>query len=379
MTSKDINCYTVCMKLLITGGHFSPAMAIIEALQKKKPDVQIVFVGRKHSLEGEKTSSLEYGEIQKKGVRFIPLETGRLTRLFRLKSFASFIKIPLGFFQTFQILLREKPDRILSFGGYIALPIALIGAIFRIPVYTHEQTTRPGLSNRIIGFFAKKVFISFPESGQYFNSKKTILTGNPIRSSIYTVLKKPFTAPSDKPTLYITGGSLGSHSINMHIERILPDLLKNYTVIHQIGDTKEYCDYERLFALRERLPENMKNRYFIAKHFFDDEIGYIYSVSDIVIGRSGANTFFELLSLKKPAIFIPLPWSANKEQYIQAELFKNAGAGEIFQQSESGGKLEKIIEEVVHNKSSYQENFKTLQVLYKDNASNILIEEIFEK
>lgn len=367
------------MKIFITGGHFSPAMAVMSALQEKKPDVQIVFVGRKHSLEGERTSSLEYSEIQKKGIRFISLETGRLTRLFRLKSFLGILKIPLGFFQALQILLREKPDYILSFGGYIALPIALIGALLRIPLYTHEQTTRPGLSNRIIGFFAKKIFISFSEAKQYFNSKKTLLTGNPIRLSIHTVLKKPFAVSFDKPILYITGGSLGSHSINMHIERILSDLLKNYTIIHQVGDTKEYRDYERLFTMREHLPDDMKKRYFLAKHFFDDEIGYIYSVSDVVIGRSGANTFFELLSLKKPAIFIPLPWSANKEQYVQAELFKNAGAGEIFQQSESGEKLKKIIEDVVKNKSAYQENFKTLQALYKDNASNILIREIFEK
>ncbi|MBI5127712.1 glycosyltransferase [Candidatus Roizmanbacteria bacterium] len=366
------------MKLLITGGHLAPALAVIEELKKTKPNIDVIFVGRKYALDSEKTVSLEFKEINKRKIPFIPLQAGRLTRLLSLRSLRSLLRLPLGFFNALFIIRDQSPDIVLSFGGYLALPIVFWGYVFGVPVYTHEQTIKPGLANKVIGIFSKKIFVAFKESKINFDVKKTIVTGNPVRQSIFEIKKKPFLINKDRPVIYVTGGTLGSHSINEHIKNILKELLKKYIVIHQIGDTKEYHDFENLSELKNKLPEDLQSRYFLVKHFFEDEIGYVYSLTDLVVGRSGANTFFELVNLKLPAIFIPLPWASGKEQQFHAEIFARNQTGEIFHQIETSDKLMRIIDKMINNIESYKDNFKSLSYLYQKNVSQFILKEIFK-
>jgi UDP-N-acetylglucosamine--N-acetylmuramyl-(pentapeptide) pyrophosphoryl-undecaprenol N-acetylglucosamine transferase len=367
------------MKLLITGGHLSPALALIEELQKTKKEVDIVFVGRKYPLDRERTLSLEYKEINKKNLTFISIEAGRLNRIISFSSLIGIAKIPIGFLQAFFIINKQRPDLIISFGGYLALPIVFWSYMFGIPIFTHEQTIKPGLANKLISFFSKKIFVAFEEVKNNFPKNKTYVSGNPVKPSIFKIKEKPFKIIKDRPVIYITGGSLGSHSINLHIKKIIIKLLNNYIVIHQVGDTKEYHDYEDLLIIKNQLPEKFKTRYFLVKHFFDDQIGYIYNVADLVISRAGANTFFELLALKKPALFIPLPWSSGREQQHHAEIFTKAGCSEFFHQIEPSEKLLRLIFQMISKIDYYQNNFKYLSKRYNKNVSKYLIDEIFKK
>ena len=144
------------MKLLITGGHITPALAIIdELLSDKKSKIHIVFVGRKHTSSARKEISLEYQEIHKRDLHFIDIKAGRMTRLLSLRSLKHMLMVPSGYVQAFHILRKEKPDLIVTFGSYIGLPIAICGWILGIPIYVHEQTIHPGLSTQLIGQFAK--------------------------------------------------------------------------------------------------------------------------------------------------------------------------------------------------------------------------------
>lgn len=369
------------MKLLITGGHPTPALAVIDKMIETcgGSSIELVFVGRRYPLDSEQTFSLEYKEITKRNIPFIYLHTGRLTRLVTFRSFMKILKIPFGFIHAYLILRQQLPDLILSFGGYLAVPVAIMGWLRGIPVYTHEQTICPGLANLIISFFSKKIFYSFPESKQFFPSHKSVLSGNPVRSTIFKVDDKPIDIDGARQVIYVTGGSLGSHGINEHIRKILLDLLQDFIVIHQTGDIREYDDYERLLRYRRTFPSEIKHRYFPVKHFFDNEIGYIYSVSDIVVARAGANTFFELIHLKKPAIFIPLPWSAHKEQQKHAEFFRNYKIGEIFEQRGESLKLLELIRSMLAKKESYINNFEALPYRIKRNASDVIIHEITQK
>lgn len=365
-------------KILITGGHLAPALAIIEELKKEKRDIEIVFVGRKYSLDSEKTISLEFREIEKLGIPFIPLSAGRLTRVMTFRSIRNFLRIPLGFFSAFFILRDQRPDIILSFGSFLALPVAFWGYVFKIPVYSHEQTIKPGLANRLISHFSKIVFVAFSEAKKYFDPSKTLVSGNPVRNAIFEIRSKPFEIDKNKPVIYVTGGSLGSHSINLHIQKILTDLLSEYIVIHQVGDTKEYGDFEKLQEVRNNLPQNLASNYYLRKHFLEDEIGYIYSLTDLCVGRSGANTFFELQALKIPALLIPLPWSAGREQQKHAEIFAREGVGEIFHQVESSGKLLRQIKSMISNLDAYKKNFEKLDYFYKQNAAKFLVKTILK-
>ncbi len=169
------------MKLLIVaggGGHFAPALSVIEKLPK---DWDLLLVGRKYSLEGDAALSLEYQTAERMHIPFRMLTTGRIQRKLTRHSLLSLLKTPIGMVQALSILRDFKPDVVLSFGGYVAVPLVLAAHFLRIPIIIHEQTFGAGLANKISSRFADKVCISWEESRKYFPNGKVVVTGNPVR------------------------------------------------------------------------------------------------------------------------------------------------------------------------------------------------------
>ncbi len=352
------------MKILITGGHITPAIAVIEELKKSR-NVEIVMVGRKYSQVDEKAPSFEYAELKRQNIRFINLKTGRLNRKLSISTLINLILFARGLLQSQKIVGREKPDKILSFGGYLALPIAIAGYFRGILVYTHEQTLVPGLSNRIIGWFAKNIFVAFPQTRQYFPSSKTIISGNPIRSTIFKASLNEIKLPHDRPIIFVTGGSMGAHAINIHIEAILPELLNKYTIVHQTGNVKKYDDFSRLSKLNDQ-------NYLVRQHFSSEEMGSIYQQASLIISRAGANTIFELIKLRKPAVLIPLPGAAAGEQQAHAELLEKAGVAKIFNQRSPSDELLELIKVLINDEKSAIAAYSLMQTLVKDDAAIII-------
>ncbi len=334
------------MKIVVIGGHITPALAVVEKLKEH----EILFIGRKHALEGDGALSFEYQEIQKLGIKFKSLITGRLQRKFTIHTIPSLLKFPIGFFQSFFILRSFKPDVVVGFGGYVQLPVIFSAAILRIPIVIHEQTLTAGLSNKIASFFASKVCISWRTSENSFPKEKIVLTGNPIRKEI---IQARINEPKKSSTyiIYITGGSLGSHTINELVEGSLHRLAKNFRIIHQTGDTKEFKDFERLSFLREDL-EN-KNHYFVKKFLNATEVGEVLRKVDLVVSRAGINTITELIYLNKPCFLIPLP--QGKEQKINAEFVKKVGLAKVHQEKDLNPTIfVDVIKSILANLNSYR-------------------------
>lgn len=344
------------MKVLITGGHITPALALIDELQERK-NVSIIVVGR--------DSDFERQPVVKRDVSFVTLKTGKLDRSISLKTVADFLRIPGGLAHATAILKKEQPDIVCSFGGYIGFAISIAAYFLRIPIVIHEQTLVPGLTSKITSKIAQKTFVSFPDTVQSFTGQKTIVSGNPIRKAVSTVESKLFSIPPKKPVLYITGGSLGSVSLNTHIEHILPDLLKTFVVIHQTG-------------LSDKHSLQSHEDYFTRSHIQEDEIGFVYKVADLVVCRAGANTISELLALKKPAVLVPLPWSASGEQQEHARLLVNAGVGEFFDQNRPSSHLLDLISKVAGDLSTYKTNYSKLHSLYKPDAAKTIADNLYE-
>lgn len=319
------------MKIAIIGGHFSPALAVIAKLPK---GTEIIFIGRKYGLEGDKATTLEYQTIIELGIPFYNLRTGRLQRHLTRHTIPSLIKMPMGFFQALSLLKKTKPDVILGFGGYLSVPVAYAGKVLGIPVVIHEQTLGAGLANKLIAPFATTVCLSWRESRRFFPKARTVLTGNPVRKDIINPQTPDFADVFSYglPVIYVTGGSAGSHAINLLIEGTLPELLRKAVVIHQTGDAKEFGDFDRLSELQPRLSDDLKKRYVVRKFINPQDVGYIMKHADLVIGRSGINTVTELLWLKKPAILIPLPVSQAQEQRKNAYFLKDLGLAEVVEQ-----------------------------------------------
>lgn len=307
------------MKILITGAHFTPAVAVAQEL-KKNPDVKIVYVGRRTTQEGDPNPSAESKILPTLGIKFIPIITGRLQRSFTLYTIPSLLKIPIGILQSLYILLTEKPDVVLSFGGYVSVPVVIMGWLFSIPIIVHEQTLVSGLASKISAVFADKIALSFPKNSAL--TPKTIITGNPIRKEILDV--KISHIKKEKPLILITGGNQGSHAINLAVEQSLNDLTKIATVIHVTGDNK-YQDFERL--------ERSANNSYVVKKWVSSEWGPLLSKVDLVISRAGINTLTELAFLGIPALVVPIPYLYGDEQNVNAKYFQKLGLVEILPQS----------------------------------------------
>jgi len=363
-------------KILICGGHPTPALAVIDELKKNHSEINIVFVGRKYAIETERTLSYEYKECINRKIPFHELQAGRITHLITKSSMRNIVRIPFGFIQSLGVLLREKPNIVLSFGGYIALPIAFWSWILQIPIYTHEQTMKPGAANKLIGFFSKKIFVAFESVVECFPKNKTEWIGNPVREVVFTQNTWSIPLDTSVPVIYVTGGSLGSHSINQHIFSLLSELLPQFTIIHQTGDVKEYGDLENAQKLKKLNCHDYPNRYIPIAHVNEKDIGYVYDKAEFVIGRSGANTFFELIALQKPALFIPLPWSANGEQKAHADFFKKNGIGEIFDQKNDNSSLLFAIKTFHAHITRYTKAYNSLPLQLKRDATQTLIQKI---
>lgn len=317
------------MKILITGGHFSPAYALI---QKIKNEHQVVVVGRRTAFEGDSAESFEYKVCREEEIPFIHLPTGRLQRKMTRHTIPSLLKIPGGLTRAIAILKKERPDVVVTFGGYIAVPVVLAAKSLDIPVVLHEQTLHIGFANKIAAKFSDVICVSYEESKKYFQGKKTILTGLPIRKEVFEIHKK-FPVPPGKNVLYFTGGSTGSHAINDFVRRLLPELLSKYVIIHQTGDSSQFNDYDKSVEYNKTLASSQSESYIVKKFITPDEIGWVYSVTDIVISRAGANTVAELMALSKRAILIPLPGGQSGEQKTNAEYLQKNGNAIVLDQS----------------------------------------------
>lgn len=314
------------MKVLITGGHLSPAASLIEAAPK---DWQIYFVGRKSSFEGENTDSLEYKTVEDLEIPFFTLPSSRLQRKFTRYTLPSLAKIPYSVLKSINILRRVKPDVVVGFGGYISLPVCLAARFLKIPVVIHEQTLEAGAANKTISKWAQKICISWESSADFFPKDKVILTGNLLRKDILNFKNHPKT---DKKLIFITGGSSGAHFINNLVRESLPELLKKYHVIHQVGDSSKTNDFEILTKVKKELSSDLEEKYLIFKHILLSEMGKIMQLSNLVIGRSGVNTISELLYLEKPALLIPIPFAQRNEQFKNAQFLKDSGLAEVLTQ-----------------------------------------------
>lgn len=314
------------MKILVTGAHFTPAKAVIEELSKRS-DIKIIYAGRSTTMEGDRTPSAESIELPKLKVKYRTITAGRLRRYLDFYTLISLMKTPIGFIQGLYIVLSEKPDVILSFGGYVSVPIVFAGWLFSIPIIIHEQSLNIGLANIISIIFASKVCLSFPKKDL---ADKEIVTGNPLRQEILKPIRQisadyeRIFAESNRnqlPVILVMGGNQGSHAINTTVEECLQELLTMACIIHVTGESK-YNDFERLSRLQ--------NKKYLVTKWIGDDLGSILSRVDLVLCRSGANTLTEISYFGVPVLTVPI--KGHVEQEMNAQYFQKIGlAGIIYQ------------------------------------------------
>lgn len=243
---------------------------------------------------------------------------------FNRKINLSLLKIPYkltkGISEAAKIIKEVKPDIIFSKGGYVSLPLSFAAHYKKIPLITHESDLTPGLANKIIAKYAAVVLTAFRDTTRYF--KKAECVGIPLRQEIYRTDKanarKYFDIKTNKPTLLITGGSQGARSLNRVAFEAADVLVKSFNVIHVCG--------------KSNLPVGKMPTGYTAIEFCK-EMQYALNAADVIVSRAGANTLFEILSLSKPCLLIPLPQGQSRgDQVLNAEYFLKRGMVNLLKQ-----------------------------------------------
>lgn len=326
------------MNVFITGGHLTPAIAVIEHLRKKQTDIHVFFIGREHSGTYPRVPSHEQREVEERGIPFFPIQAAKIHRERFWLNLFEIIKFPISFFEVFKIFSAHRPSVVLSFGGYVAFPACVVGKLMGAKVVTHEQTRTAGLANQVIAYMADKVAVTSEASLKYFPKEKTVVTGNPIRESLMREYK---TAPDWFPSkfatqqfIYVTGGSQGSQIINHTISILLPKLLKNFVVVHQCGSSQQHVYLKELESKRNQLPTELRTRYFVREWIDGKEVSFLMRNAKFVVSRAGANTVQELTLSGTPAIFVPLSFAYKNEQEKNARGMFDAGAALIVLQKD---------------------------------------------
>jgi UDP-N-acetylglucosamine--N-acetylmuramyl-(pentapeptide) pyrophosphoryl-undecaprenol N-acetylglucosamine transferase len=281
-------------------------------------------------------AGIEARRVPEAGLPFHTIPVGKLRRYWDWQNVPDLaVRAPAGLAQAWRLLRRLRPSLVFATGGFVALPPALAARALRIPLVVHEQTSVPGLANRVAGRFARRIALTFPLTGAEFPKERTVLTGNPLRPELRGGTRAAahlrFNLTDSLPVVYVTGGAQGSHRLNRDVGEALPRLLEICQVIHQCGDHKSTGDRAWLGERARALPEALRRRYALHP-YVGEELRDVYAVAALVIGRSGAGTVNECCQLGLAALYVPLPGTSGDEQTANARLVEAAGGAVVFPQ-----------------------------------------------
>ncbi|MBN1625689.1 MAG: undecaprenyldiphospho-muramoylpentapeptide beta-N-acetylglucosaminyltransferase [Deltaproteobacteria bacterium] len=301
-----------------TGGHIFPGLAVGKELIKRHPGSEILFVTGYRRIEDD--------ILREAGINRVPITVEGIKGRGLRGTIRSAVKLPLGFLQSILIIRRFSPDFVLGVGGYSAGPVCLAARLMGVRTAIHEQNSFPGITNRLLARVVDRVFISFEESGSHFPKDKVRLTGDPVREE-FLGIREGNKGRTGGFTILVTGGSQGASAINRTFIKALKkikDMGRTPRVIHQTGQ----ADYESAVEGYREMGIEADVRPFI------NDMHIAYRQADIVIGRSGAGTVFELAAMGKPSILIPFPQAADDHQTANARMLAHAGGAIIIPQDE---------------------------------------------
>ena len=290
------------MKILLagggSGGPVSPVLAVAAEIKKEKPRIQFLFVGTRQGPERQM--------VKDAGMEFVSVPAARWRRFFTLQNLFAPLVLVCGLIKSFYVVYKFRPDIMFSAGGFVAVPVAWVAKLFGAKIAIHQQDAQIGLANKLISPFASTITTAFERTAKDFYSgsgvfgklkPKATWVGNPIRPEIFAksdLAKQVFKLSEDLPILLILGGATGSTQINALVEKILPELVKNYQVVHQTGRGKNSIKFQH---------PNYQAEELIAY----EEYASLLFLAHAVIARAGLSTIAELSALGKTAIIIPMP------------------------------------------------------------------------
>lgn len=311
-----------------TGGHIMPLVAVARELKKLYPaeELELHYIGPK-----DKSA---FDVLWAENIKTHSIPRGKIRRYFSFSNIIDVIYgIPAGYIKSFCLLLFVISSKLVfSKGGSGSTVVCYAAKHLGVPVFIHESDVVPGLSNKKTSKFAKKIFTSFPIT-EYFDTKKAITVGNPIRKEILdgdiNKAIEMFGLASDNPVVLFVGGSQGAVALNEFIMLALNSILKNYEVIHVAGPK----NYGKLQIQSKYVTEkNLLQYYHLYKFLNEAELKNAYKAASVIVSRAGSGSIFEIAATGKPSILIPLPTAAGDHQSKNAYQYARTGAAIVLEQ-----------------------------------------------
>lgn len=329
-----------------TSGHVTPNIALMPFLEDL--GFEIHYLGTKDGIERKL--------IADQGIAYHVINAGKLRRYLSRENMTDIFKVMRGFGDAFSLIRRLKPDLVFSKGGFVASPVVWAAYLNKVPAVIHESDITPGLANKLSFPFATRICYTFPETAEYISPNRSILTGLPVRTTLLqgdpNRGRKICGFSRTKPSIVVIGGSQGSEVINNLIRKNLKDLIKEFQVCHICGfggldqSFDKYPGYKQFVYLKEELAD-------------------IFAMADLVISRAGATTIFELLTLRKPNLLIPLSKKVSRgDQILNAQSFANQGFSHVLPEEIAEQSFLKMI------RKTYQERKKLSSAMENGSVLN---------
>jgi UDP-N-acetylglucosamine--N-acetylmuramyl-(pentapeptide) pyrophosphoryl-undecaprenol N-acetylglucosamine transferase len=360
------------MKVIIsgggTGGHIFPAIAIADAIKKISPEAEILFVGANGRMEMEKVPSAGY--------KIIGLDIAGLQRKLSVKNLYLPFKVLKSLMQARSVIKEFKPDVAIGVGGYASGPLLKVCSWMKVPYVIQEQNSYAGITNKLLGKNAKKIFVAYKGMDKFFETSKIEFTGNPIRNAIAennittAEAKAKFGFDTNKKTTLIFGGSLGARTLNEAVAF-------NEDFINSHGELQFIWQVGKLYYDEYSKSKVVKNPNVKVLPFIED-MSTAYKAADIVVCRAGALTISELALIGKASILVPSPNVAEDHQTHNAMALVNENAALLVKDNEVKQKLFPTILELINNMEKVETIEKNVKKFGKSNASEVIARNIID-
>ncbi|NDV79232.1 undecaprenyldiphospho-muramoylpentapeptide beta-N-acetylglucosaminyltransferase [Dysgonomonas sp. 511] len=352
-----------------TGGHIFPAISIANTIKKRYPDAEILFVGAEGRMEMER--------IPAAGYEIIGLNISGLNRKNPFKNISVVWKFRKSLKKAKSIIKEFKPDIVIGVGGYASGPLLYAANSMKIPTLVQEQNSYAGITNKFLAKKANTVCVAYDEMEHFFPKEKIVITGNPCRESLFSTsitkeeAYQEFGLDPDKKTLVVTGGSLGSRTLNKTLFAQIDKIINSdIQVLWQCG--KLYSFELDMDMASKGKPKNVHVFEFI------NRMDLAYKAADLVISRAGASSISELSLLGKPTILVPSPNVSEDHQTKNAMALVKHDAAILIRDDEAMTKLVDVALDTINDENKLKSLSENIYKLAHHNASDRIVDEVIK-
>jgi UDP-N-acetylglucosamine--N-acetylmuramyl-(pentapeptide) pyrophosphoryl-undecaprenol N-acetylglucosamine transferase len=357
------------MRIMITGGgtggHTSPAVAIIEELRKRDPRLVVQWVGRKGGIEDRVAERI--------GVPFRSVPVEGWPRRRSARRFWAAGKLAVGVARALLHIKRFRPQVVLGVGGYVSLPLCYAAQRLRVPTMFHEQNKRLGMANHLLAPRATRMLLSFPDTLGSYAKEKARVVGNPVRAGFVhppdrQAARETLGLDASVPVVLVVGGSQGAHTLNAAMLAVIQEFGPGDVQFLWMTGNADAAEARTAAA---KVPARVEVFPFI------DDMAAACTAADLIVSRAGASSIAEIAALGKPAILVPYPHATDNHQEQNARAFEEAGAAILLRDADcTGDRLARLIREVTGDPARLAAMAKAAATLARPGAAEAIVEEI---